>query len=231
MTRILYDLTGRDDTRFSPYCWRAKMAMKHKGLDFDTKPVPFTDIPAIRDGSFKTVPVLEDDGVVVHDSFRIALHLEATYPDRPTLFGGPGGEATARFVEQWTNTAVNGGLVSLIVADVHRRLMPQDDSYFRESREKRFGKKLEEVSAGREARIDDIRKALAPARNTLQLQPFLGGDSPLFVDYILFGTLQWARVTSDFAFLEASDPVSAWFETCLDLYEGYGRGMKAAAAA
>ena len=32
MTRILHELHGRDGHRFSPYCWRAIMALKHKGL-------------------------------------------------------------------------------------------------------------------------------------------------------------------------------------------------------
>ena len=39
------------------------------------------------------VPIIEDNGKVVNDSFDIALYLERTYPDRPSLFGGPGGAA------------------------------------------------------------------------------------------------------------------------------------------
>jgi Glutathione S-transferase, N-terminal domain len=33
----LYDLAGADlERRFSPYCWRIKLALMHKGLPFDT---------------------------------------------------------------------------------------------------------------------------------------------------------------------------------------------------
>ena len=40
----LYDLTGaEDDRRFSPYCWRVKMALMHKGLAFDTIPWRYTE--------------------------------------------------------------------------------------------------------------------------------------------------------------------------------------------
>ena len=39
------------------------------------------------------MPIIEDHGKVVNDSFDIALYLEQTYPDKPTLFGGPGGAA------------------------------------------------------------------------------------------------------------------------------------------
>ena len=36
MARILYDLTASGDRRFSPYCWRTKLALAHKGLDCET---------------------------------------------------------------------------------------------------------------------------------------------------------------------------------------------------
>ena len=36
----LYDLAGAEaERRFSPYCWRIKLALMHKGLPFDTIPV------------------------------------------------------------------------------------------------------------------------------------------------------------------------------------------------
>jgi glutathione S-transferase len=60
-------------------------------------------------------------------------------------------------------------------------------------------------------------------------QHFIGGDTPLFADYIVFGPLQWARVTSPAKLLAEDDPVAAWFGRCLDLYGGLGRKMPAAA--
>ncbi len=39
------------------------------------------------------VPIIQDGDNVVNDSFAIAQYLERTYPDRPSLFGGPGGAA------------------------------------------------------------------------------------------------------------------------------------------
>ena len=34
MTIELYDLVGRDERMFSPYCWRIRMALEHKQLKY-----------------------------------------------------------------------------------------------------------------------------------------------------------------------------------------------------
>ncbi len=230
MTIILYDLCARDQSRrFSPHCWKARMALAHKGLDFEARPTPFTRIREIGDGFSPTVPVIDDGGKLVRDSFDIALYLEDAYPDRPSLFRGDGGKASARFVESWALSAVHPPLLGLIIKDIHDELDTPDQAYFRDSREKRFGRPLEDLQAGREGRLDAFRLALQPLRVMLGKQPFLGGTQPLFADYVVFGPLQWARVISPFQLLGTDDPVAAWFERCLDLHDGLGRTMPAAA--
>jgi hypothetical protein len=44
---------------------------------------------------------------------------------------------------------------------------------------------------------------LTPLRLTLKKQNFMGGDSPGFSDYIVFGSFQWG--TLRFGFFTASD--------------------------
>lgn len=227
MTILLYDLCGADDRRFSPYCWRVKMALIHKGLAFETQPVPFTAIPGILGGGQKTVPVIDDGGTVVADSFEIARHLEAAYPDRPSLFGGPAGEAAARFVDAWSLT-LHPILSRLVLMDIYERIQPQDLDYFRASREARFGTTIEAFEDKSEARIAEIRERLQPLRLMLRHQPFIGGAAPLYADYVVFGSLQWARLTSPVAILAVDDPAAAWFARCLDLFDGYGRRAAAA---
>jgi len=221
--RVLYDLSGTDDRRFSPYCWRVKLALAHKGLAYETAAVPFTGIPGVLGGRFKTVPILDDGGTIVADSLAIADYLEDTYHGRPSLYGGPGGRAAARFVDRWAVTQLHSGVLRIVIRDIHDRLEPADQGYFRETREKRFATTLEALEDKSAARVEAVRAALEPLRATLALQPFIGGEGPLMPDYIVFGTLQWARITSPVAILAEGDPVHAWFERCLDLYEGIGR--------
>ena len=223
MSVVMYDLVGVDDRRFSPHCWRARMALAHKGLNCETRPTRFTEIQAICDGQQKTLPVLQDGDSIVCDSWEIAQYLEHTYPDRPSLFGGDAGRSLSVFIQNWTGAIVQVGLVSMIIADIHQHLLPEDQSYFRSSREQRFGRSLEQAQAGREERVEEFRKSLHPLRMTVRSQPFLGGEHPLFADYIVFGAFQWARSVSPFKILEDDDPVRSWFERCLDLHEGLGR--------
>jgi glutathione S-transferase len=230
MTILLYDLVGTDHSRpFSPHCWKVAFALAHKGLEFRSVPTPFTKIKAIEEGTGGTVPIIRDGEKLVGDSFDIALYLEEAYPDRPTLFGGEGGKALARFVERWAITALNPFLGRAVLMDIHDRLDPEDQEHFRRTREARFGKSLEEVPVARDFELPTFRLALEPMRATLTRQPFLGGQAPTFADHIVAGSFQWVRVMSPYKVLETDDPVAAWFERCLDLYEGLARRVPQAA--
>jgi glutathione S-transferase len=230
MTILLYDLVGADAERpYSPHCWKTAMSLAHKGLDFKSVPTRFLEVPEVEGGVSKTVPVIRDGDHVVADSFAIALYLDAAYPDRPTLFGGKGGEAMARFVERWSQLTVHPYFGSAALMDIYERQDGANKSYFRESRETRFGKRLEEVAAARDGGLAGFRASLEPLRSMLGYQPFIGGASPLYCDYIVFGAFQWVRVMSPYRMLAEGDVVADWFERCLDLHGGMGRNVPAAA--
>jgi glutathione S-transferase len=228
MPITLYDLAGAEaERRFSPFCWRTRMALAHKGFEVETVPWRFTEKEKLPQPNQGRVPVIVDDGRVVHDSTAIAEYLEAHYPDRPRLFGDAAARALTRFIQNWVETVVHPALIELVVLDIFRHVAPQDRDYFRQSREARFGKTLEAVVADREARLPAFRAALAPLRRTLERQNFVALEAPSYADYVAFGAFQWARAISDFELLTEDDPVAAWRRRLLDAFGGLARNAPA----
>ena len=77
MALILYDLAGAEaDRRFSPYCWRTRMALAHKELSVETIPWRFTEKEAIAKSGQPRVPVLVDGDQWIANSWTIANYLE-----------------------------------------------------------------------------------------------------------------------------------------------------------
>lgn len=223
MSIRLYDLAAADERiRFSPYCWRIKLALAHKGLAFETVPWRFTEKEAIAQTAQGRVPVLVDGEQWLHESWDIALYLDSTYPDRPRLIG-EGAIGETWFIKHWSEAMLHPVLLRLIAADIHSILAAKDQDYFRATREKALGRRLEEASEDRAADIAKLVAFLEPLRRAVAGQPFLAGQSPSFADYIPFGTLQWVRCVTSYELLAADDPVSLWFARMLDLYDGLGR--------
>ena len=207
----LYDLAGADpERRFSPYCWRTKLAIAHKGLSVATVPWRFTDKEAIAFSGQGRVPVIVDGDKTIFDSWTIALYLESSYPERPSLFGGDAGLALTCFINTWTDKVLQPALAPLVLIDIYAHVIERDRDYFRTSREKAFGMPLEQVSAGRDDKVLAFRQLLEPLRAVLQSQPYLAGQQPAYADYIVLGAFQWARCISPFKLLVDDDPVAAW---------------------
>ncbi|WP_206930173.1 glutathione S-transferase family protein [Roseococcus thiosulfatophilus] len=229
MARQLYELCGTDPARvFSPFCWRSRFALAHKGLDFESIPWRFTETERLAFAKHDKVPVLVDGERVVPDSFAIARHLDEAYPELPSLMHG---RAHAyRFIQSWTGTVFHAALIRLIVSDVPPLLDEPARSYFIASREKRFGMKLAEVTRDREARLPEFRAMLAPLRDTVTAQPYLGGDAPDYADHVVMGAFMWARGASPLRLLTEDDPVWSWRERMLDAYGGLARATPSAEA-
>jgi glutathione S-transferase len=232
MSRILYDLAAADDKRrFSPYCWRIKMALAHKELDFETIPWRFTETAAIAFSGQGRVPVLIDGDRIITDSWTIANDLEERYPDRGSLFGDAKARALTAFVVNWADNVLQPAIARFIIIDIYGQLHDKDKAYFRASREKRFGTTLEKFCSRREELVGPFRaEVLAPLRLTLGSKQYLGDAEPGYADYAVFSVFQWAYTTSAFELVESDDPVAAWRERMFDLYAGLARNPGAPAA-
>jgi glutathione S-transferase len=224
MVLKLYDLAGREaERRFSPPCWRIKMALKHKGLEFETIPWRFTEKEAIAFSGQKRVPVLVDHDRVIVDSWDIAQYLDQTYPNHPPLFQNQEGCSIALFVKFWTEQTLAPLVLRIILMDLFHQIHPNDQPYFRETREQRLGMTLEAFTQSDPGAIAQLHQALTPLRSTLKVQPYLGGHTPNFADYIVFGVFQWARVVSPIPLLSPEDALYQWRDRLLDAFHAYAR--------
>ncbi len=159
-------------------------------------------------------------------SWAIAEYLEDAYPDRPSLFNGD--RAHVRFINAWADTVLLPGIARLVVRDILDVIGPEDQAYFRQTRERNFGTTLEDVIVDRAERVVPFRTTLAPLRHLLRHQDWLGGAAPDYADYIVLGTLQWPHCVSRFELLEADDPVAVWRDRGRALFDGLAARAPAA---
>jgi glutathione S-transferase len=219
----LWELKGGDGRRYSAYSWRTKMALKHKGLDWESHPVLMSDKQAIAFSGGKTVPIIKDGDAMVRDSWKIAEYLEDKYGDRPALFGDAIGRGMTQTFNTWVDRVLIAVTMPVIVSDLHERIDAGDGPYFRKQFEGYLKSTLEEAR-GRRAEFESrLVRQLEPMQAALKRQPFVCGAAPAYGDYILFSVFQWARIASPQDILNDADPLYAWRERMLDMYDGFAR--------
>ncbi len=224
--RELYELCGSDpQVVFSPYCWRVRLALQHKGLAFTTQPLSFTNKAPLACSGQTLVPVLRDGDQVVHDSVAIFAYLDRTYPEQPLLGDGVAARR-ALLLDKVVFQSVRMPLLKILVPRVQAVIAEADQAYFRSTREKALGMSLEafaDPQAGEQA----LRQALQPLEAWLTEQPYLDGEAPAGSDYLIAGLLFWAWCLGTQPW-GAGTAVDQWFQRLLTRYEGqYGPVQRA----
>jgi len=225
MSLIFHERVGLEGRRISPFSWRIRYALAHKGIDPEVVETRFADVARIRALSGQDlVPIIEHDSQVVHDSWAIACHLENRFPDRPSLFGGAIGHGATRLINVWSDTVLGRSMRQQIYADFIWCIDPGDRAYFRGSREAQLGMTLEAYGAGREQALAAFLDTCAPLERTLGEQQFLAGAAPAYVDYVVFSVFQWARIGSprDVLAEPTMAALRAWRARMVALYDGLG---------
>ncbi len=220
----LFELVLENGRSGSPYVWRIRYALAHKGVPCEYVPLGFTEIPGMLGGRAKTVPVIEHEGASLAESWDIAEYLDRTFPSLPPIFSGPAEYAMVRLMDDWFSAEILRSLFRLYVLDVHNSIRAEDRPYFRQSREAFLnGTSLEEFTAGREAVLPTVRNALAPLRSQLTRFPFLGGNTPNYADFIALGAFHWVASVSTLPLLDRGDEVlRRWLDAGFNLYGGLG---------
>ncbi len=227
---LLYELAGQDrQIRFSPYVWRIKMALAHKGISYESIPVRFLEKEGFAESGSKTVPVLKDEDRWIAESWPIACYLEDNYADRPSLFGCAEGRGLARTFSALIDGGLMRPLFLSICPDIPAILSEEGAAYFRKTREERIGATLEETRRKRPDHLKTLAKSLKPLAWTLKNQPFICGDRPAYGDYALFGLFQWARLVSADEVLPEGSSLFEWRQRMLGLFDGLAGSAKGVA--
>ena len=224
-TITLYDLVLESGCTISPFVWRTKYALKHKGFDIDLVPGGFTGIKELTNGFSDRLPVIVDDGRWIRDSWEIAEYLDETYPDRPMLFAGESHKILTKFIDAWAWRTLISPWFRCYIQDYHDLSFPRDHEYVRTSRETLFlgGQKLEDVQAGREERLPGVVPLLEPLRALLKDTPWLGGESPNYTDYCVLAVFLWTASVAKIPPLHEDEPLRDYLDRGFDLYGGLGR--------
>lgn len=218
MPRTLYELANVE----SPFVWRSKFALAHKGLAYETQRAAFTDIPNTLGGRHKTVPILVDaNGTEICDSLEIVAYLDKTYPNAPALLAGPD-KIRAEEINALLGQTGFPAFFPLYIRDIWAGLPEKDAAYFRSTREERFNTTLETLSADRDTRLEEARASLAPLRDQIAKAPWFSGAAPGYADYIILAFFAWLKGCATTPPLSSDDPLLAYIERGFALYEGLG---------
>lgn len=188
-----------------------RTALLFKGVPFKTEWIEYPDIEgkmkeigAAATGSWKdgrpqwTLPVIKDDstGKVVSDSLAIAVYLDETYPNLPTLLPFGASAPAAIYEDYFTSTAFSSVLL-LLLAESNGKLNPASEAYFRRTREASYGQKIEEFAPPgpkREAAWAGFKAGLTTLSAKLGSKPFFFGETLSYADLELVSYLLWMKV-------------------------------------
>ncbi|KAI0262606.1 hypothetical protein BC834DRAFT_971970 [Gloeopeniophorella convolvens] len=213
----LYDIPGNSPTpsTWSPNVWRVRQpryVLAIKGLAFDTVWVEYPDIAATmkhigventeyRDGApLYTVPVIHDalTGATVADSLEIAAYLDTQYPDTPRLFSGPAQALQRAFIAQFVEPRLRLPTAKLVAPYVPGKLSQRSGEYFRATRVKMYGMRLEELSGAPEQRVELVQEILGALKDLgiwldASKRDYLGGDNVSYADVVVASNFKWLR--------------------------------------
>ncbi|KAF9330001.1 hypothetical protein BG006_007020 [Podila minutissima] len=197
---------------FSPMVWRAKFALNHKNVPYESIALTFTEIPkkipeACANVTAPTVPTLKlETGEGLQASLAIAEYLERTYPDHPSIFGeDPSEKNLQKFLESYMSSKLHPAFQRLVYIEMYEMQDEENGAYFKSSREKSDGgKTLQELGGDRAANLKEVKENLELIHTALKHSGgYVLGDKPGWADFVLISALIWLNSCAPQTFEEA----------------------------
>jgi len=214
----LYDLSGKNDLRFSPPCWNVKLCLIQNNIKFKTIPVRFTDKDKIAFSKQDLVPVLDYiDGYVI-DSWNIINWLNENYPEKE-IFINNSSKNFSYYLYLWTSRQLLPILFKIIAHEIPNVLEGNDIDYYIKTREKRINGPITSFVPLISSSIEEFRKSIDPIRKIIINNGYISGNKPGVEDCIFFGNFKWVDVCSSCNLLEDEDPIYKWYKKLLKIAE------------
>lgn len=188
---------------FSTNSERVQLALALKGLTAEPVAIDYSDRRLVEEVSGQgLVPVLEEDGVVVHDSHAILRHLDEHHPDPPLFGRDPAEHAQVDVLIEWFDQVWK---VAPNAIEAELAKTPPDSA------------RIEELSERMQLHLD-LAEGLLTGRD------YLVGRSLTAADLVAFPFLKYARpdeATDDELFhrvldehqsLDGRPRLAAWIE-------------------
>ena len=207
----LYDLSGKNDLRFSPPCWNIKLCLIQNDIKFKTIPVRFTDKEKIAFSKQKLVPILDYKNGFVCDSWNIINWLNENYSQK-TIFKNHSSKIFSYYLYLWTSRQLLPILFKIIAHEIPNVLEANDIDYYIKTREKRINGPITKFVPMISSSIEEFRKSIDPIRKIIIKNGYIGGEKPGIEDCIFFGNLKWVDVCSPCNLLDDEDPVNLWYK-------------------
>ncbi|KAF3915451.1 hypothetical protein ABW21_db0200282 [Orbilia brochopaga] len=218
---VFYDIASAPPvTTFAVNPWKTRLALNFKKIHYETSWTELTQVTTVRkslgvqpcrkhwidNSDFYTLPVISDPstGTLVGDSFDIAVYLDETYPDQPTLIP-PGAKSLLK--------ALNGQVDQLFTAHVvlclrNMPFNPETAAITRKEFCRRAGvsrwEDILQIAEGenRTKLLASLEKALSEepldglSKAFLNKDdgPFLNGKDPMYGDIIIGAWLQMYKI-------------------------------------
>ena len=205
----LYDLSGKNDLRFSPPCWTVKLCLLHKNIKFKTVPVRFSEKDKIAFSGQALVPILEYEEGYVNDSWEIIKWLDENYLENK-LFINETSKIFSYFLYLWTSRQLLPVLFKIIAHEIPNVLEGEDINYYIKTREDRINGPITKFKLNISEFINEFNKMINPIRKIIDVNGFIAGKEPGIEDYIFFGNFKWVSCCSSSNLLEIKDPIHRW---------------------
>ncbi|KAF8965877.1 hypothetical protein BDZ97DRAFT_1658354 [Flammula alnicola] len=214
MTIIFYDIPSTvPGIAWSPNTWKVRYCLNFKGIPYKTEWVEYPDIAAHckklgiaptrtnRDGSpYYSLPAIHDPstGVYMADSIPIAEYLEKQYPNTPSVF--PHNTLGLQMEFENAFDSKMGAMWNFVIPAACSRLNPVSEEFYRRTREKSYGKKIEDIAPKGEDAVTEwakVEHGLGEIARWYSKNggngPFLMGETLSWADFVVGGHMVWFR--------------------------------------